>query len=386
MKKKENTYNRQRILSLFANIGVAEAYLEEIGHNVIVANEIDTKRAMLYQDIYPKTQMICGDITDMATFKKIIKTAKEGKVNCIIATPPCQGMSTAGRQKKYDERNDLFKYALNAVKELNPEYVLFENVTGFLKTHVMHNGKPILIPDVIKQEIGENYVINFYSINAQDYDVPQNRERMIMLATRRGSFEWVMPEKSKKVITMKDAIGWIPSIDPFVKDLPEDEFKKLFPQYESRKKAALKISKWNIPTSHVYRNVLTMQHTPTGCTAFDNLVYKPTKKDGTLVRGFHNTYKRQNWDTPAYTIAMDNIEISSQNNVHPGRYLGKDKNGDDIYSDARTLTIFELMRLMSIPDNWPIPENVNTSFLRHMIGEGVPPLLIKKIFENIEYE
>ncbi len=381
---------RHRILSLFANIGVAEAYLEELGHNVIVANELDSKRASLYQKIYPKTNMVCGDITDKRTFDNIMRIARNGKVNCIIATPPCQGMSTAGKQKKFDIRNNLFRYALNAILELKPEYVLFENVTGFLKTQVMYQNEPTLITDVIKKEIGENYILNFYSINAKDYEVPQTRERMIMLATRKkrdkSHPEWVMPKKCEKIVTMEDAIGWIPTIDPFVKDLSHDEFLTLFPKYEERKKKAMNISKWNFPTTHVYRNVLAMQHTPTGCTAFDNPVYKPTKKDGTLVRGFHNTYKRQNWNTPAYTIAMDNIEISSQNNVHPGRLIGKDANGDDIYSDARALTIFELMRLMSIPDKWPIPEDTNPAFLRHVIGEGVPSLLIKKIFENLKDE
>lgn len=378
---------KHKILSLFANIGVAEAYLEDLGHEVIVANEIDPKRAALYQKIYPKTNMICGDITNELIYNEVINKSINGGVDCIMATPPCQGMSTAGKQKKFDARNDLFLYALKAVNEINPEYVLFENVTGFLKTYVMYENEPIIIPDVINKEIGGRYTINFYSINAQDYEIPQNRERVIMLATRKNGGnkfrEWHMPHKSDKIVTMKEAIGWIPTIDPFVKDIPHDEFEKLFPKYEERKQKALKISKWNFPTTHVYRNVLVMQHTPTGCSAFDNPVYKPMKKDGSLVRGFRNTYKRQNWDTPAYTIAMDNIEISSQNNVHPGRFVGKNAKGEDIYSDARALTIFELMRLMSIPDSWPIPDDANPSFLRHMIGEGVPPLLIKKIFENL---
>lgn len=379
--------NKLKILSLFANIGVAEAYLEELGHEVVVANELDPQRAELYSKIYPKTNMICGSIVDDEIYNKIITFSHKENVNCIIATPPCQGMSTAGKQKKFDERNDLFHYALNAVKDLSPEYVLFENVTGFLKTLVLYNGTPCLIPDVIKSVIGDSYIVNFYTVNAQDYGVPQTRERMIMLATRKerphNHKEWVMPAKNDKVITMEDAIGWIPIIDPFVKDLPPKEFQKLFPLYEERKKVALSISRWNIPTSHVYRNVLAMQHTPTGCTAFDNPIYKPKKKDGSVVRGFRNTYKRQNWNTPAYTIAMDNIEISSQNNVHPGRLIGKDSNGEGIYSDARTLTIFELMILMTIPKTWPVPDDTKPSFLRHMIGEGVPSLLIKRIFENL---
>ena len=91
-----------KILSLFANIGVAEAYLDEMGHEVVVANELDRRRATLYQKIYPKTKMICGDITDKTTFNIITELSKESGVNCIMATPPCQGMRTAGRQNKVD--------------------------------------------------------------------------------------------------------------------------------------------------------------------------------------------------------------------------------------------------------------------------------------------
>ena len=194
-----------------------------------------------------------------------------------------------------------------------------------------------------------------------------------------------MPEPSDRKITMQEAIGWIPTIDPFVRDLSPADFNRLFPKYEERRKQALSISRWNEPTSHVYRNVLAMQYTPTGCTAFNNVdQYKPRKRNGDIVRGFKNTYKRQNWDTPAYTIAMDNIEISSQNNVHPGRLIGEDENGNQVYSDARVLTLFELMIIMSIPKDWPIPIDTNPKFLRKVIGEGVPSLLIKKIFSQLK--
>lgn len=88
--------NKLKILSLFANIGVAEAYLEELGHEVVVANELDPQRAELYSKIYPKTNMICGSIVDDEIYNKIITFSHKENVNCIIATPPCQGMSTAG--------------------------------------------------------------------------------------------------------------------------------------------------------------------------------------------------------------------------------------------------------------------------------------------------
>ena len=79
-----------RGLSLFANVGVAEAYLKEIGVDMLVANELIPERARFYQDVYPETHMITGDITDDKMRTSIIFEAKKKKVNFVMATPPCQ--------------------------------------------------------------------------------------------------------------------------------------------------------------------------------------------------------------------------------------------------------------------------------------------------------
>lgn len=373
-----------KILSLFANIGVAEAYLRDIGIEVSVANELIERRAKLYSEIYPETKMIAGDITNDVVFSQIIKAAREEMVDCIMATPPCQGMSTAGQLDENDERNRLVIPVIKAIHILKPNYIFIENVPNFFNTSIKVNDKNILIPDYINDELGNEYEIHKYIINTKDYSVPQVRERAIFLITKKGVDNiWLLPNPDKKVITMRDAIGNIPSIDPFIKDISKEEREAMFPEYEVKKKRALKISRWNIPPHHVKRQVISMMHTPTGQTAFDNKKYFPVKENGTPVKGYRNTYKRQNWDTPAYTVTMDNRKISSQNNVHPGRYLGVDENGDVIYSDARTLTLYELMLVMSLPSNWPVPEKTSEAFLRRIIGEGIPPLFVKKVFEEL---
>lgn len=84
-----------RIVSLFANIGVAEACLNELENaHVVVANEWLPRRAALYQAIYPDTNMICGDITDETVYQQILQACRRERVDTIMATPPCQGMST----------------------------------------------------------------------------------------------------------------------------------------------------------------------------------------------------------------------------------------------------------------------------------------------------
>lgn len=373
-----------KAISLFSNIGVAEALLKQIGVEVVVANELIERRAKLYSKIYPDTNMICGDITDENIQNQIIDACKKVKIDILMATPPCQGMSTAGQQNEDDDRNKLIYYVLKVAKKILPDYIFIENVPMFLQTSVDDGQGKVLIPQLIEKKLGEKYSINSYVINTKDYGVPQTRERAIILMTKKDVVKkWILPEKDSKVVTMRDAIGDLPMLDPYVKDVSDEERNKMFPLYEERRQEALHISPWHIPPHHVKRQVVVMQHTPTGCSAFDNKKYYPIKVNGEPVKGYHNTYSRQNWDTAAYTVTMDNRKISSQNNVHPGRYLGKDEQGDDIYSDARTLTLYELMKIMSLPEDWPVPLNTSEAFLRRIIGEGIPPLFVKKVFEQI---
>lgn len=374
---------RHRILSLFANIGVAEAYLENIGCHVSVANEVVGRRAVLYNKIYPVTNMICGDITNKSVYNRIVEESRKAGIDVVLATPPCQGMSTVGEQNENDERNNLLIPAIHAIQDLNPQYAVIENVPNFVNTSINYHGERCLLTDIIHRELGAYYNISINIINTDNFDVPQSRERMIALLSRKDCKEWTIPQESVSKVTLRDAIGWIPEIDPFVKDLSTNEFNRLFPDYERKRERALSISRWNIPPVHIYRQVQAMQYTPTGKSAFENPVHKPVKEDGTLVKGYSNTYMRQRWDTPAFTVTMDNRKISSQGNVHPGRLIKKNDNGEDLYSDPRALTLFELMLVMSLPQDWPIPANTDEAFVRRIIGEGIPPLFVKKLFNNL---
>lgn len=376
--------DRMQVLSLFANIGVAEACLDSSKFHVAVANELIERRAALYADIYPNAKMICGDITNDDVFENVLLESAASGVQLVMATPPCQGMSTAGQLLKDDYRNTLICPVIEMVKSLEPNYVFLENVPNFLNTSIVFHGENKLIPDIIAEELC-NYHINHYVINTADYSVPQTRERAIFLLTKNdtGLIEWRLPPRDNKVVTMKDAIGSLPKLDPYVYDVTEEELLEMFPHFYERKDEAARISPWHVPPKHPQRQVVAMMHTPTGKTAFENAKYFPKKKDGSAVSGYFNTYKRQNWDTPAYTVTMDNRKISSQNNVHPGRFEGLDVNGDVIYSDARVLTLYEIMKISSIPDDWPVPINTPMPFLRSIIGEGIPPLFVKKVFDNL---
>ena len=365
-------------LSLFSNVGIAEAYLKDVGIDVVLANEIDEKRAKFYQEVYSDAHMICGDITDQIIRDEIIKEAIQKNVEFIIATPPCQGMSEAGLRLEFDPRNKLKFYAVDVIKKVKPKFVLLENVPKQLTTKIEYNGEVILIPEYIKRELGADYSFNKETlVMAKDYGVPQLRERNIFLLVKKGlGYIWEFPQKQQE-ITLEEAIGELPSLDPLLRE-GIDETIKRFPDYEKKKEVGLQVSKWHYPPKHSWKQVEWMMHTPTGKSAIYNDRYYPQKEDGTPVKAHHNNYRRLKWDMPCRTVTQNNGVISSLACVHPGRKYISD-NGEMLYSDPRVLTIYELMIVMSLPLDWNIPDWAEDTFIRRVFGEGIPSKLVKEI-------
>ncbi|MDO5027777.1 MAG: DNA (cytosine-5-)-methyltransferase [Bacillota bacterium] len=347
-------------MSLFSGAGIGEFYLSRIGINIVVANEIISRRAELYRNIYPNTTMIEGDIRDPIIFENIAKIALENKVDYLIASPPCQGISIAGKNRGIfemanDQRNYLIKYVVKMIKVVKPKFILIENVPRLLKLQLYINKDFKSVEDLLEEEFKNSYDIDCRVLDASDYDVPQVRKRAIIRLKQKGLI-WELPEKSNKKITVQDAIGDLPSI-------------------ESGERSNIK---WHFGRMHSEEHIQWMKNTPTGATAFDNKVYFPQKKDGTRIKGYNTTYRRINWNEPAPTITIRNDAISSQRNVHPGRKLE-----DGTYSDARVLSILELMRLTTLPDDWPINEETDEILIRQVIGESIPPLFVEKISRGI---
>lgn len=338
-------------LSLFANVGIGETFLEEVGVNIIVANELIEKRANFYKHLYPNSNMILGDITNEFIFDKVVNYAIEKNCKFLIATPPCQGMSVAGKMKENDPRNRLIIQVIKAIHRLKPEYIIIENVQRMPETYIIVDNENIKIKDYLQREL-DGYFINSQNVDFADYGVPQHRKRNILLISKIR--KWEFPKKENH-ITVREVIGHLPSLE-------SGESSNIDLHYAKK---------------HNLNHISWLKNTPTGKTAFDNLIHFP-KKDGRRIKGFSTTYKRISWDKPAPTITMSNGAISSQNNVHCGRLKE-----DGTYSDARVLTLLELLLLTTLPTNWNIPKWANENFVRQVIGEAVPPIFFKKVVENL---
>lgn len=348
-------------ISLFAGAGIGETYLNECNIHIVAANEIIPKRAELYRKIYASDSMILGDIRNEEVFHTVMEKGKGAKF--IIASPPCQGMSVAGKNRnqrtmEQDNRNYLILSVVQAIEIIKPDFVLIENVPALLKIKLEYKNKLETVLDILKDKFSGEYNIEADVLDAADYGVPQSRLRAIIKVYRKNCV-WKWPEKVCKKITVKDAIGYLPSLEA-------GECSDI---------------KWHFARKHNSRNIQWMKHTPSGHSAFENEVFFPQKEDGTRIKGYLSCYRRIKWEEPAPTITIRNDCIGSQRNVHPGRMLE-----DGTYSDARVLTPLELMILMSLPNDWNIPDDTPEILLRQCMGEAIPPLLIKKLVGEISYD
>ncbi len=344
--------------SMFASGGIGETYFLDAGIDIVVANELLPKRGKFYQEMYPKSKMIIGDIRDEQVKKSFMaKITKD--VKFLIATPPCQGISNLGKNRTLDDklkdkRNYLIFDVLDVIDKKNFDYIMIENVPGFFKVLLPYNNSLKTIKEILEDKYSNIYNIEMKILNAKDYGVPQSRPRAITIMYKKNKV-WKWP-RSQKEITLFDAIGYLPSL-------------------ESGQKSDIK---YHNARKHLDTHVLWMKNTPTGCSAHDNKYFFPRKKDGTRIKGFNATYKRMRWDMPAPAVTMRSDAISSQENVHPGRKLD-----DGTYSDARVLTLKELFIIESLPNEWEFPNWCTDTFIRQIIGEAIPPRLSYNIIKGI---
>ncbi len=348
-----------RALSLFSGAGIAEFYLRDSNIDVVLANEISPSRAEAHRLLHPDCEVLTADITKSETQERLIRESKNRKIDVIIATPPCQGLSSAGSNKTDDKlftdpRNYLVLSALNIVNEVLPDYFIIENVPRFqqMKFTTGNDLKSLLA--LLQDMFSDKYEIDCEVLNAADYGVPQTRMRVVYRMWKKG-LTWRKATKRPR-ITLHDAIGHLPSLEAGQSSSIKNHYAR----------------------SHPQNHITCMQHTPTGQSAFNNEEHYPKKPDGSRIKGFPNSYKRMRWDIPAPTITMRNEIISSQENVHPGY-----QREDGTWSDARVLTMRELLIVSSLPPELDIPGNLTETAFRQLIGEGIPPRMMEAIMKGI---
>lgn len=187
---------KPRLVSLFSGCGGMDAGFEETGcYRRVWANDFDKDA----QAVFKKNlgDIDCRDITT-------VPVDDIPACDIITAGFPCQPFSNAGnRRGVYDQRGELYLECLRIIENKKPKVVLFENVKGLLSSK-HQSGKKLI--DVIQEDLEKlGYRVNYRVVNASDYGVPQNRERMILIAFRNDlgkRFVFPSVQKDKSGLTV----------------------------------------------------------------------------------------------------------------------------------------------------------------------------------------
>lgn len=341
-------------IDIFSGAGGMSTGAELAGINIEFAVEYNKAAAETFKSNHPEAEVRCDDIRDVSVPDEIRNPF------ILFGGPPCQGFSISNTKTRNlkNENNSLFKEFIRFVREANPRWFVFENVEGFVS---FHNGK--ILKELKKEFQDLGYNVSHSVLTASDYGVPQNRNRFFMIGNRLG-IDFTFPEKNKKRVTVKQAINDLPIIQN------GDSFDEL-PYRKGRKSKYAK-------TMSNGSKVATQN-------------YVSRNRDYVLER-YKHIPKGKNWQAIPKELMSNYADLS---NCHSGIYKRLDDKKPSVvianyrknmlihpYQD-RGLSVREAARLQSFPDNFEFKGSL--MHMQQQIGNAVPPLLAKAIFEQIIY-
>jgi DNA (cytosine-5)-methyltransferase 1 len=359
------------VIDLFSGVGgLALGFKNEGGFDTLMANDVDVYMCRAFKRNFSTIDVICNSIASI-DFKDYIGARKIKNIDLIIGGPPCQAYSTSGKRLMEDPRAMLYQQYFRALNETNPKAFIFENVKGILS---MADGK--LFEEITKLFGTLGYKISWKLLNAAEYGVPQERERVFIVGSRDG-VDFKFPNKTHSLelentrnlfsdelipsLTVADAISDLPfitsgqSAENYASE-PQNEYQKLM-----RINAPKLLMDHNSPR-HGESLMKIIENVPEGGIKKDiPIEFRPKS-------GFPNSYGRLIWNKPSTTMTRNLGTPSSARCIHP--------------KCDRALTTREGARIQSFPDDFYFDGSRAKKNLQ--IGNAVPPLLAKVIAKQIK--
>lgn len=389
MPKTIHTLANPTYISLFSCAGVGCYGFKMEGFSCIASVELSQRRlnVQTYNDKckYP-TGYICGDMTADATKERVFaeierwkRHEKLKKVDVLIATPPCQGISVQNHKKKNEiNRNSLVVESVEMVDRIRPKVFVFENVMAFEKTLCITKDEQIKpIGEFIRETLGSEYIISSRILNFMNYGANSSRTRTLVIGVNKSYKESIVPydlfPSFSKEKTLREVIGDFPALE--WGEISKDDFYHAFRTYDVR------MRDW-------------IHDLKEGESAFDN--DDPLKRphrfvDGEIVENIQKNrdkYTRQRWNRFIQCVHTRNDQLAAQNTIHP--------------EEDRVFSIREIMKMMNIPSsfNWvnltleqlnALNETEkrrvykqNETNIRQCLGEAVPTIIMQQIAHRIK--
>ncbi|MGT2716065.1 DNA cytosine methyltransferase [Streptococcus respiraculi] len=356
---------------------VNNTFVDRDDFTINFANEFDKNAAEAFRQNYPNVPMIEGDIAKLDVDYLVNLGFDINDVDLVIGGPPCQSFSTVGK-RQYDNRAKMYKEYRRLLSILQPKMFVFENVLGLL-TMKNDDKNPVLddvqesFRDLSDFNDANGYNLHIQVLNAKDFGVPQNRERVFIIGVRNDlqlNVDWQFPNGliTENPVTLREAISDLPPLgNNETKSDYQEEPQSTYQQLMRNNAVDLKN---HSSRRHGDRMIKIMEALEEGQGKDDiNRMVEEGKLPNELflTSGYSNTYGRLWWDRPSTTITNNLSTPSSLRCIHP--------------SQNRALTAREGARIQSFPDDYIFIggfEAVNTQ-----IGNAVPPILSIHLADRI---
>lgn len=331
-------------VDLFSGPGGMTLGLKMAGFEIVGSIEVEKRAAESYTANHPEVPLTLKDIREVDPTNWMKQRGiQQGELTLLAACPPCQGFSSIrtrnSKSPAKDERNGLLLEVLRFSRILMPKAVLMENVPGLLKDDRALD----LLLDLKKLgfEIGKGLQI----LNAADFGVPQNRRRVVLLASRIGRIDLAKSPKLASPNTVRSAIESL--------DRPGNTGDRLHDLGEQRTERVKKIIR-SIPKDGGSRSDLP-----------PDLRLDCHKN----FNGFKDVYGRMAWDKPAPTIT------GGCHNPSKGRFLHPEQD--------RNITLREAALLQGFPQDYYFSLKGGKLRAAAMIGNALPPPFVSAHAEEI---
>ena len=319
--------------ALFAGAGGFHLGLEQAGISVLVSTDIEPCSESTHKRNWPNRPFLRADIRRISA-EQLLDLADGVKPDLIVGGPPCQGFSTLGDKLSSDPRNDLFNAYARLVADLDPKFLLIENVKALV---TMYKGQ--FQQNIIKTFSNLGYTMYRTIVNTADYGVPQIRHRVIFFGTKLGNpFAFPRPTHGigEELLPYETVNDWIIDLVEAGEEVPN-----------------------HIALQHSEKVIARYGLIPEG----GKLPAPELLPEAIRRSNFGNTYKRLHRDKPSLTLVPGNNAFP----IHPVL--------------NRSLTPREAARLQTFPDNFVFDGDRRRQCI--LVGNAVPPKLAYVLAKSV---
>lgn len=361
-----------KIFSFFSGVGMLDLGFQDAGYEVIFVNEFrqEFMKAYCYARrnqnyIPPKYGYYVNDINiflngaEEQNFEQFVSREKQtGELVGFIGGPPCPDFSVGGKNRgKEGENGRLAKSYVDMICRFKPDFFLFENVKGLIKTQKHRD-----YFNELKYQLKQNeYILSEQLLNSLEFGVPQDRDRILLMGVLKGN------DLARRVICVNNTFAF-----PWNINLPYDsaKIKKMkWPAPEKYRENSRRKFKYNIPINLTVEDWFKR----------NNVYRHPNAKDVFKVKG---------GITKIQTIQEGDTSRKSFKRLHRWKYSPTAAYGNNEVHlhpyKTRRLSVSEAMAIQSLPMWFELPKDVCLSAKFKMVGNGVPYLMALEVARRIK--